>query len=342
MVKVWYKVKVTIVGASGYTGGELLRLLLRHPKVEDIIATSRTYAGKKVSVVHKNLTGIYDKNFSEFDEKKVDSDVVFISTPHGESMEIVPKLIERDIRVIDLSADYRIKDTSIYEKFYCKHKSPELLKESVYGIPEIYREKIKKARLIANPGCYAISAILAIMPLSKFKNKLDIEKVVVDSKSGTSGAGAKISEELHHPEVHDNLRPYNVVEHRHRPEIEFILSNFFDGIKISFTPTLMPISRGILTNVHVFGKIEDIGEQYSKFYNGEPFIRIVDIPEIKNVVGTNYCDLNAYFDKNSSRILAISAIDNLIKGASGNAIQNMNIMFSFDEKSSLELIAEHP
>ncbi len=332
----------TVIGASGYTGGELLRLLVTHPDIDEIVPVSRTNAGKPVSSVHRNLNGIFECDFEDLDIRGIDSDVVFLAAPNGEAMKYAPELLEKGLKVIDLSADFRL-DKGTYEKFYMKHESPELIKKAVYGLPELFRDKIKKARMVANPGCYVTSAILAIAPLAKFKDKLDMEKVVVDSKSGTSGAGAKLTDFLTHGEVHDNLKPYNVVEHRHRPEMEHILSESIKDIKISFTPTLMPIIRGILTNVHVFGKTgADLRKHYEKFYNGEPFIRIVDTPQVKDVVGTNFCDIGVHADKHTDRILVISAIDNLIKGASGQAVQNMNLMFGFDEWAGLTMVAGHP
>ncbi len=336
--------KVTIVGASGYTGSELLRLLVNHPEIDGITATSRTYAGKKVSDLHRNLHGIYNEKFHEFSLSRLDSDVVFLATPHTESMEYAPRILGKGIRVIDLSADYRFKDKRDYEKIYGKHKNPELLKQAVYGVPELFRNKIKNAKLVANPGCYALGAILAIAPLAKFQNKLDVEKIVVDAKSGTSGAGAKLSDFIHHPEVHDNLKPYKMVDHRHQPEIESVLLNFFKKIKISFTPTLVPIIRGILTNVHVFSTTININfeNHYKTFYKNEPFVRIMDVSYVKDVLNTNYCDISVHLDAENSRVLVISAIDNLIKGAAGNAIQNMNLMLGYKETTGLKLVAGHP
>lgn len=335
---------VVVVGGSGYTGGELLRILVRHPEVEELEVTSRSHAGKKASMVHQNLLGVYDKAFVEYKPDKIDADVVFLATQHGESMSVAPKLLEKGVKVVDLSADYRIRDVRLYEKFYKKHESPQLLKDAVYGLPELYRKRIKKAMLVANPGCYPTSVLLALAPLAEFKDRIDAKKIVVDSLSGTSGAGAKPSETLHHPEVDENLKPYNVLDHRHRPEMEHILAEFLGDTRISFTPTLAPIIRGIQSNVHVFSskKIEGLAEHYRRFYDKEYFIRITETPQIKNVANTNFCDIGVWYDENAKKILIISAIDNLIKGASGQAVQNMNVMSGYDEKMGLDLIAGHP
>ncbi|MFH1126136.1 MAG: N-acetyl-gamma-glutamyl-phosphate reductase [Candidatus Altiarchaeota archaeon] len=336
---------VTVVGASGYSGSELLRILARHPKVEDITATSRQHEGKKVSSLHQNLLGVYDKNFKRMDDKALDADFVFLTTPHGESMSIAPSLVDRGIKVVDLSADYRFKDVGIYEKFYQKHTNPELCKKAVYGLPEAYRKEIKKATLVANPGCYPTSVILGMLPLTKIKEKLDLQKITVDSMSGTSGAGAKPTEFVHHSEINENLKSYNIGKHRHRPEMESILRGQFEKeVKVSFTPTLVPIVRGIQANIHIYGSnIEvDLMEHYKNFYAEEPFVRITETPYVKNVANSNYCDVGLWNDKNASQVIVVSAIDNLVKGAAGQAVQNMNLMEGFEETTGLKNIAGHP
>ncbi|MDI6730851.1 MAG: N-acetyl-gamma-glutamyl-phosphate reductase, partial [Candidatus Altarchaeum sp.] len=266
--------------------------------------------------------------------------------PNGGALKIAPKLLKKNIKVIVLCADYRFKDIREYKRIYNEkenddeEKNEEFAKNAVYGLPEIFREDLKKATLIANPGCYATSAILAIRPLAKFKDKLYTDKIVIDSISGSSGAGIKPSGFLHHPEVQNNLKPYNVTDHRHRPEMEYILNPFFDKIKLSFTPALGSWVRGIRTDVHIF--TEDMGNDaanlhdfYEKFYKKEPFVRITNTPYIANVVNTNFCDISVNYDKHTNRILIISVIDNILKGGSGQAVQNMNIIFGFDEKSGL-------
>ncbi|MCX6695524.1 MAG: N-acetyl-gamma-glutamyl-phosphate reductase [Candidatus Altiarchaeota archaeon] len=337
--------KATIVGGSGYTGSELLRMLLRHSKVDEVTATSRTHAGKPVSDVHQNLKGIYEGKFEDYIEDKIDADIIFLAVPHGESMKAAPKLLARGMKVIDLGADYRIKDAALYERYYkVKHDSPDLLEKAVYGLPEMNRRDIKKANLVANPGCFVTAALLSLLPLSQLKDKIDVKKIVVDSNTGTSGAGATPSEFTHHSEVGENLKPYNVVGHRHQPEIEHIINRVIDGAKISFTPTLVPIVRGILSRTHVFGDVGNVNmmEHYARFYAKEPFIRMSELPYVKNVAYTNYCDVGAHYDKENKRVLAIAAIDNLVKGASGQAVQNMNLMLGFDETEGLRIIPAHP
>lgn len=343
---------VSIIGASGYTGIELMRILANHSKVDKINPYSKTYAGQNVSNVNPSLAN-FDKfeNFSDFDNKSDDStanikgDVIFLCTPNGEAMKIAKALLEKGIKVIDMSADFRLP-ADIYESTYkIKHTAKELIKEVVYGIPEIFRERIKNARIIANPGCYATSAILGLYGItsSKFKDKIFSDKIVVDTKSGTSGAGKKLEEYLLNSEIYNNLKPYNVSFHRHRLEIENALktANFTD-LKISFTPTLLPISRGIITNTHIFLKenliiddFDEIVEHYNKVYKDKFFVRVVESAQLKDVLHTNLCEISLAFDKHTNRIIIISAIDNLIKGASGQAVQSMNLMCNFDEKEGL-------
>lgn len=247
--------------------------------------------------------------------------------------------------MIDLGADYRIKDARLYEKYYgLKHESQELLEKAVYGLPEMNRKEIRKADLVANPGCFVTAALLSLLPLSEFKDRIDLSKIVVDADTGTSGAGAAPSEFTHHSEVDENLKPYKVTGHRHQPEIEHVINRVMKGAKISFTPTLAPIIRGILSRTHLFGDLEGVNprEHYARFYDKEPFIRICDIPYVKNVAYTNYCDIGAHYDKEKKRILVIGAIDNLVKGASGQAVQNMNIMSGFKEDEGLKNIPAHP
>lgn len=338
-------ISATVIGASGYIGGELIRLLTNHPKIDKIIPVSREHYGKPVSSVHKNLYKIFDENFVDLDLNNINTDVAFLATPNGGALKIAPELLKKNIKVIVLSADYRFKDIKEYKRIYNEkededdEKNNKFAKNAVYGLPEIFREDIKKAILIANPGCYATSAILAIRPLAEFKDKIYADKIVVDSISGSSGAGVKPSDFLHHPEVQNNLKPYNVTNHRHRPEIEYILNPFFGKIKISFTPTLGCWVRGIKTDVHIFtntgNEFLHLRDFYEKFYEKEPFIRITNTPYMANVVNTNFCDISVNYDEHTNKILLISVIDNLLKGGSGQAIQNMNIMFGFDEKYGL-------
>ncbi len=335
-------IDVGIIGGSGYTGGELLRFLMNHDHVNVKTVTSRQYNRINISKVHPHLKGL-DIEFEDVAADKIDADIVFTATPHGASMNIVPELIERDIKVIDLSGDYRFDSINKYEKWYgLKHSNPL---ESVYGLPEVYREEIKKANLIANPGCFPTGSILASIPLVKEKLA---DKLIVDSKTGVSGAGIKPTEATHYPNLADNVNPYAIINHRHMPEIQQEVEKFGD-VKVSFTPHLVPVIRGILTTIHTFLK-EDVTskkvkEIYEAFYNDEPFVRICDfeeIPRLSAVRGSNYCDIGCFQIDHNDRIVIISAIDNLVKGASGQAIQNMNIMYGFNEKESLDVIGLHP
>ncbi len=335
-------IDVGIIGGSGYTGGELLRFLKNHKEVNITAVTSRQYDGFNISKVHPHLRGM-EIEFEDISADKIDADIVFTATPHGASMNIVPDLIERDIKVIDLSGDYRFDDIDVYEKWYSlKHSAPL---DAVYGLPEVYRNKIKDANLIANPGCFPTGSILASIPL--VKEKL-VDVLIIDSKTGISGAGIKPTEATHYPNLSDNVVPYAVINHRHMPEIQQEVAKFGD-VKVSFTPHLVPVIRGILTTVHTFLK-DDVSSDYVKevydvFYKEEPFVRVLDldeIPRLSAVRGSNYCDIGCFQIDHNGRIVVISAIDNLVKGASGQAIQNMNIMSGFPEKESLDVMGMHP
>lgn len=338
-------VSVTVVGASGYLGSELIRILVNHKKVSEIKPVSRSLAGKPVSSLHRNLLGVYNGNFIDLELDKIDSDIAFFAAPPGDWFAKIPELLERGVKVITLGGKFRIKDPKIDKEVYGGIENDSLLAERVYGMPEIYRKEIKNARFITNPGCYATSLILAIKPLEKFKDHIDLKKVVANSFSGTSGAGASPSDKMHHPEVSGNIRPYNVVFHRHTPEVESILNESFKDLKISFIPNVGDLKRGIISNITLFPDkpLDNLLEHYRDYYRGEPFIRITEeIPEISNVVHSNFCDIHALYDPKSKRIIVISAIDNLIKGGSGQAVQNMNIMFGFDEREGLNFVGGHP
>ena len=341
-------VKVTVVGASGYLGSELLRILVNHPKVEKIIPTSRSLAGKPVSSLHRNLLGKYDEKFVDLNIEKIDSDVAFFAAPPGEWFSQLPSLLKRGVKVITLGGKFRIKDAKLDKEVYGGYENPALLEERVYGLPEIYRKEIKKARFVTNPGCYATSIILGLLPLGKFDSGVDCLKVSVASISGTSGAGAEPSQKMHHPEVSGNMRPYNTAFHRHTPEVESVLKeSSFTDIRISFVPIVGDLKRGILSNCTLYttsNKTEEAyAEHYRKYYRDEPYVRVTsDLPEIMNVAHSNFCDVHVEYSAASKRILAVSAIDNLVKGGSGQAVQNMNIMMGFDEKAGLGLLAGHP
>ncbi|MBE0522367.1 MAG: N-acetyl-gamma-glutamyl-phosphate reductase [Candidatus Methanoperedenaceae archaeon] len=327
---------IGIIGGSGYTGGELLRLLAQHPEANVVAVTSRRLKGQDVSKTHRHLRKIYDLKFEDPSPQDIASrtDIVFTAVPHGTAMQVVPGLIDAGVKVIDLSADYRLK-TDIFESTYnLKHTDP---REAVYGIPELHPE-VAGQSFIANPGCYPTGASLAAAPLA---DAGIIERVVFDSKSGISGAGADPSQVSHYPNMAENIQAYKLTNHRHRAEIVQELSRLDKGIEsVSFTPHVIPSVRGILTTAHVFIEKQtdrdEVGRIYNDFYRDKPFIRMIDsIPMPGNVRGSNFCDIGFEVDKFSNRIVVISAIDNLVKGASGQAIQNMNLMFGLDEITGL-------
>ncbi|BDZ71611.1 N-acetyl-gamma-glutamyl-phosphate reductase [Methanobacterium petrolearium] len=334
--------EVAIIGASGYTGGELLRFLDVHSKVEVVAATSRQYADTPIRKVHPHLHDL-DLNFLDKSPSDLDVDLAFTATPHGASMNIVPELVEKGIKVVDLSGDYRFDDIAIYEKWYgLKHKKPL---EAVYGLPEMYREEIKRAYLVANPGCYPTGAILAGIPL--VKNGIT-DTLIADSKSGVSGAGINPTPVTHYPNIGDNLVPYAVTTHRHMPEIQEKLQKY-GNVRVSFTPHLIPAIRGIITTLHCFPNKEitpsEVQEIYKEEYQNEPFIRVLEegeIPRLSSVRGSNFCHIGCFEIDENGRLVVISAIDNLVKGASGVAVQNMNLMCGFPETMSLEAVGLHP
>lgn len=332
------KIDVAIIGASGYTGGELMRLLINHPKVNIKYVTSRKNEGVDVSALHPNLEDV-DLQFSNPEPTQVDADVVFSALPHGASMKLVPQFLDDGSKVIDLSGDFRFSDPKVYEKWYnIEHIHPEL--EAVFGLPEINRELIKDADLIANPGCFPTGAILSSLPI--VENEL-VDRIVIDSKTGVSGAGVNPSQTTHYPVCADNIKPYAIASHRHTPEIREQLHNFGSGdVKVSFTPHLVPVTRGILTTNHSFLKddvsAEDVYNLYAEYYKDEPFTQVLKdnkLPLLASVRGSNNCQIGAISVDDVGQLVVIAAIDNLVKGASGQAIQNMNIMFGFDEKDGL-------
>lgn len=340
-------VTAAVVGASGYTGVELFRLLAGHPKVKLIGAYDIHNVGKLVGEVHPNLREIVNLKIVKPDYLKIgkQTDVVFVATPHRVAMKFVPKLLKGKAKIIDLSADYRFDDVKVYERYYTKHESPMV--KRVYGLPELHRAKIKRARLVANPGCYPTAATLSLAPLIK-QRLIDLDHIVIDAKTGTSGAGATPSEVTHHPLVCANIRAYAATTHRHAPEINQELSKLAGGkVEAHFTPHLVSIVRGILSTSHVFLRKstskKSLFDLYRKFYAREPFVRVLEeLPQVNFVVGSNYCDIGFEPDAAGNRLVVVSAIDNLVKGASGQAIQNMNLMFGFDETRGLEVPALRP
>jgi N-acetyl-gamma-glutamyl-phosphate reductase len=335
-------IKVGIIGASGYTGGELLRFLKNHPEIDIVAATSRQFKGESIHKVHPHLRDL-EMKFEDIKPDEIDADLVFTATPHGASMKIVPELVENGMKVIDLSGDYRFDNIGTYEKWYgYKHSHPL---NAVYGLPEINRELIKDADLVANPGCYPTGAILACLPIV---SENIVDTIVIDSKSGVSGAGVKPSESTHYPNCSDSISPYAVTTHRHGPEIMEKL-NIFGSARVSFTPHLVPVIRGIMTTVHSF-ITEDVSpeyvrELYNDFYAGEPFVRVLDqgeVPRLSSVRGSNYCHIGCFDIDDNSRLVVASSIDNLVKGASGQAVHNMNLMFGFKETESIDMVGLHP
>ncbi|KXA97346.1 N-acetyl-gamma-glutamyl-phosphate reductase [candidate division MSBL1 archaeon SCGC-AAA259I14] len=339
--------KISIVGASGYTGGELLRILKNHAEVEIIGVYGKTSTGKKITELHPHLTDLLDLTIKKPDYEKIGekSDLVFTATPHATAMEFVPKILEFGAKVVDLSADYRLENVEIFEEYYTKHSSPEV--ESVYGLPELYRDEIKHANLVANPGCYPTAGILSLAP-ALTEGLVKRDPIIIDSKSGTSGAGAKPSEKLHHPVCAENLRAYNVTIHRHGPEIKQEVEKLAGGkVNTCFTPHLIPIIRGILNTTHTFLREPiDQGEvisRYRSFYKDEPFVRVLDkLPQTSAVRGSNFCDIGIRTSEKNNRMTIISVIDNLVKGASGQAVQNMNLMLSLNEEKGLKQVPLRP
>jgi len=329
--------KIGIIGGTGYTGGELARILCVHPDIEIAAMTSRQNAGKKVSDLQTYLKGYVNIEYTESIANAKDLDLVFVATPHGVAMKETPALIDSGTKVIDMSGDYRLHDTAQYKKWYGhEHTDEKNLKNSVYGLPEFFRSGIKKAKVVANPGCYATATILATAPL--LAAKVVESDVIVDAKSGTSGAGMVPSPRIHHPFCGESIIPYSVGTHRHTPEMESVLDAISKGsTKILFSPHLLPIVRGILSTCYLTLKKDmtndEIAKIYEKQYGKEPFVQFVDEPSIRATVCSNHCQVNAKaFD---NKAIAFGALDNLVKGASGQAVQCANIMLGIKETAGL-------
>lgn len=348
--------KIGIIGGSGYVGSELLRLLLMHPEVEVTAITSRQSAGEFIFNTHPNLRGITQLKFVPIDTAELSKkcDIVFTATPHGGSVNLVPKLIEAGLKVIDMSADFRLKNPNDYDKWYgWKHTHPKLLKEAAYGLPELHRQEIKNARLIACPGCMATATILALAPFVK-ADLIDKSHIIADIKIGSSGAGSKPTIASHHPERFSGVRPYKVTGHRHLAEVEQELNGLTsEPVKVAFTPHAVNMVRGILATVHVFPKsplaLKDVWKTLRAQYESEPFIRFVkyqkgayQLPNPKVTVGTNFCDIGFELDPHAKRIVLFSAIDNMAKGASGQGVQCLNILMGIDENTGLKSTGFHP
>lgn len=345
-------IKVGIIGSTGYAGQELVRILLQHKDVSIVWYGSKSYIDKKYSEVFQNMFQLVEESCLEdnIEELANQVDVIFTATPQGFCSSLMNEDILSKVKVIDLSADYRIKDVKTYEDWYgIKHSSPELIKEAVYGLCEINREDIKKARLVANPGCYPTCSILAIYPLIKEKI-IEPDSIIIDAKSGTSGAGRGAKLDNLYCEVNENIKAYGVSTHRHTPEIEEQLSYAaIENLTVNFTPHLVPMNRGIL--ITAYGKLkksvtyEELKEIYDKYYEKEYFVRVLEkgmTPETRWVEGSNFVDVNFVIDKRTSRIIMMGAMDNLVKGAAGQAVQNMNLMFGLPEQEGLKLVPMFP
>lgn len=345
-------IKAGIIGSTGYAGQELVRLLTSHRDVEIRCLSSKSYINKDYSDVYQNYFEIIaDRCLDDnMDDLADEVDVIFTATPQGFCSSLINDSILSKTKVIDLSADFRFKDISIYEEWYeLKHNNPKLLEASVYGLCEINRSLIKNANLVANPGCYPTSTILSIYPLLK-EGLIEKNSIIVDAKSGTSGAGRSIKADNLFCETNENIKAYGIASHRHTPEIEEQLKlAASDEVKINFTPHLVPMNRGILTTSYASLKnnlsYEEIKSVYNKYYKDEKFIRVLNkdvFPQTRWVHGSNYLDINFKIDARTNRIIVIGAIDNLIKGAAGQAVQNMNIMFGLDEAAGLMQVPMFP
>ena len=338
-------IKVGIIGATGYAGGELVRILMGHKEAEIVWYGSRSYIDQKYADVYRNMFQIVDaKCMDDNIEALADQvDVIFTATPQGFLASVINENILGKTKIVDLSADFRIKDVKVYEKWYgIEHKSPQFIEEAVYGLCEVNRDKVKGARLIANPGCYTTCSILTAYPLAK-EGIIDMRTLIVDAKSGTSGAGRGAKVPNLFCEVNENMKAYGVASHRHTPEIEEQLGYASgENVTISFTPHLVPMNRGILATEYATLKKDVTGEEvkaiYDKYYADEKFVRVLGegvCPETKWVEGSNYVDIGFKLDPRTNRIVMMGAIDNLVKGAAGQAVQNMNLLFGLPETEGL-------
>jgi N-acetyl-gamma-glutamyl-phosphate reductase len=342
---------IGIIGATGYTGLELVRLLLHHPEVKISVLTSEKSAGKKFSEVFPSFQGKIDLILEPLNPEAIAPKVkcVFLCLPHQQAMDAAKAFLQKKIPVIDLSADFRLSAAEVYEAWYGPHRCHELLKEAVYGLPELHREQIKKASLVANPGCYPTSCILGLAPL--IKNKfIDLATIHCDSKSGVSGAGRNVEATNLFCEVNEGLKAYKVGVHRHTPEIEQEISRLAgENVVVSFTPHLVPMNRGILSTLYASVKKKldapALHRIYQDFYGKEPFVRVRPLgsfPGTQDVCMTNYCDIGVHLDERTGRCVIVSALDNLVKGASGQAVQNMNLMHGMAETAGLSYVAPYP
>lgn len=342
-------VRVSIIGASGYGGGELARLLAGHPEVELVHLTAETRAGEAMADLYPNLRGFTDVTTTAVDAERVarDSEIVFIALPNGKAMALATAILPH-ARIIDLGADFRFKDPAVYEQWYkMPHAAPELLDDAAYGLTEFHRAQIRRARVVGNPGCYPTAALLAVLPLLQ-SGKVSPRGIILDAKSGVSGAGRSATMGTHFSEVNENVKPYNVGGHRHTPEIEQEFAAAAGApIAVTFTPHLIPMTRGILLTAYL-GLLDTLTAEQAtailqEAYAGEPFVRVLtDLPQTKATTGSNFCDVAVRVDARAGTVIAMAALDNLVKGASGQAIQNMNVMLGLPEEMGLRTPGLYP
>lgn len=339
-------VKVGIIGASGYAGAELYRLLLNHPHVEIVAISSQSYEGKMISHLYPSFYGVFDMTFTNDQEVIEKADMIFASLPHGLSEKYAKQCDEQGKKFIDLGADFRLDQEKDYQQWYQHdYQYPQLHEKQVYGLSEVNREQIKQASIIGNPGCYPTSITLGLYPLLKNHMHKD-EKIIIDSKSGTTGAGKSLTEDTHFPKCNESFHPYKIASHRHTPEIEQELSKMaHQAVHVMFTPHLLPVNRGIISTIYVPLKdnvdFDDVYDIYQKTYQDEYFIRVLpkeQVADLKFVQYSNFCDLSLHYDERYHQLIVVSTIDNMVKGAAGQAIQNMNLMYGFDEKEGLMMV----
>ncbi|WP_238882147.1 N-acetyl-gamma-glutamyl-phosphate reductase [Clostridium sp. YIM B02551] len=339
-------IKVGIIGGTGYVGAELIRLLMSHKKVEIAAISSVSFKGQNLSEIYPSFYKLTNLICSEEDDVIDKSDVIFAALPHGLSEHIAKKILSKGKICIDMGADFRLSDESIYKKWYGKSFDiPELHGKEVYGLPELNKEKIKESKLIANPGCYATSIELALLPLLSM-NLIEPTGIIADSKSGTTGAGRNLSQSSHFTDCNESLSAYKIASHRHTPEIEEVLSSISsEKVKLIFTPHLLPINRGILSTIYVTPKdkidLEELHKEYSTYYDNKPFVKILPLGEaskINNIKLSNYCHISLHYDEENNKLILISCLDNMVKGAAGQGIQNMNIVLGFDETEGLDFV----
>lgn len=351
------KKKVAVIGATGYTGSEIVRILARHPGVELAMITSESRTGEKFSTVHPFFQGIVDDELQPVgallsgSASAADSDLVFLALPHGVSMDYVKRLAGRGFGIVDFSGDFRLGSPQVYEAWYPKkHVYPKGFEDAVYGLPELFADRIREAKLVANPGCFPTGALLALAPLFA-SGLLTGERVIIDSKTGVTGAGVKATSTNMFSNVHDNFKAYGVKTHRHTIEIQTLLEKIARSgclpAPVQFTPHLLPVDRGILTTAYAHPEktvtAAALQELYYRFYRDKPFVRMCDAPPaVKDVRASNYCNIYVDFDERTGNLIVISAIDNLVKGAAGLAVQNMNVMFGWDETAGLNQIPLQP